>query len=64
LPHDQCVAELRRELSDIAERAVLAGVALVFYAGHGIEVDRVNYLIPIDARLKGDLAVKDETVFA
>ena len=60
--HDKRAAELRRELLDFAERAAGADVAVVFYAGHGIEVDRVNYLIPVDARLKSDLAVKDETV--
>src|SRR5262245_23931431 len=60
--HDQRVAELRRERLDFAERAAGADMAVVFYAGHGIEVDRVNYLIPVDARLNSDLAVKDETV--
>jgi formylglycine-generating enzyme required for sulfatase activity len=60
--HDQRVDALRRELLAFAERATQADVAVLFYAGHGIEVDRVNYLIPVDARLKSDLAVKDETV--
>jgi formylglycine-generating enzyme required for sulfatase activity len=59
---DKRVAELRKELLDFAERAAGADVAVVFYAGHGIEVDRVNYLIPVDARLRSDLAVEDETV--
>ena len=35
---------------------------MVFYAGHGIEVDGENYLVPVDARLKTDRAVKFETV--
>ena len=60
--HDKRVTELRKELLDFAERAVDADVAVVFYAGHGIEVDRINYLIPVDARLKSDLTVEDETV--
>src|SRR5262245_1931513 len=60
--HDQRVAELRKDLLEFADRAAEADVAVVFYAGHGIELDRVNYLIPLDARLKSDLAVKDETV--
>jgi uncharacterized caspase-like protein len=34
----------------------------VFYAGHGMEVNGANYLIPVDATLKTDLAVEDETV--
>jgi hypothetical protein len=36
--------------------------ALIYFAGHGIEIDRVNYLIPVDARLLDDRDVKAETV--
>ena len=39
-----------------------ADVALVFYAGHGMEMDGVNYLIPVDARLERDTDVRYETV--
>jgi uncharacterized caspase-like protein len=35
---------------------------MVYFAGHGIEIDRVNYLIPVDAKLADDRDVKDETV--
>ena len=34
----------------------------LFYAGHGIEMDRVNYLVPVDARLERDVDVRFETV--
>src|ERR1700733_1752329 len=33
-------------------RAASADVALVYYAGHGVQVDRENYLIPADAKLE------------
>jgi formylglycine-generating enzyme required for sulfatase activity len=33
-------------------RAADADVAVVYYAGHGVQVDRENYLIPADARLE------------
>ena len=39
-----------------------ADVALIYFAGHGIEMDGMNYLIPVDARLKADLDVQDEAV--
>ena len=39
-----------------------ADVALVFYAGPGIEMDGVNYLLPVDARLERDTDVRYETV--
>ncbi|MFO1106722.1 MAG: caspase family protein [Amaricoccus sp.] len=29
-----------------------ADVALLFYAGHGLQVDGVNYLVPVDARIE------------
>lgn len=60
--HDLGAAALRRALRELADRATGADAAVLFYAGHGIEVDRVNYLIPVDARLKSDLDVEDETV--
>ena len=38
-------------------------VSLVFYAGHGIEMDGVNYLVvPVDAHLERDVDVRFETV--
>ena len=37
-------------------------MAVVFYAGHSIEVGQANYLIPVDARLITDYDVEDETV--
>ena len=39
-----------------------ADVAVVYYAGHGMEVDGTNYLIPVDAALERDLDVYDEAV--
>nr|WP_294550323.1 SUMF1/EgtB/PvdO family nonheme iron enzyme [uncultured Rhodopila sp.] len=33
-------------------RAASADVAVVYYAGHGVQVDRENYLIPADAKLE------------
>ena len=37
-------------------------MALVFYAGHGMEMDGVNYLLPVDAQLARDTDVRYETV--
>src|SRR5262249_18882262 len=37
-------------------------IAVVYYAGHGIEFDGVNYLIPVDAELASDVDVDDETI--
>jgi len=39
-----------------------ADVAVIYYAGHGIELDGNNYLIPTDAILETDTDVLDETL--
>ncbi|QOZ06595.1 caspase family protein [Bradyrhizobium sp. CCBAU 51765] len=44
----------RWALRDFIERSRDAEVAVVYYASHGIEVDGVNYLVPIDAALERD----------
>jgi uncharacterized caspase-like protein len=48
-----------REFGHVAEGA---DWALIYYAGHGIEMAGVNYLIPTDARLETDRDVSFETV--
>lgn len=58
--HDLTAAETRRALRDFADRARDADIAVVYYAGHGIEVDGANYLIPVDARLERDTDIYDE----
>jgi uncharacterized caspase-like protein len=57
---DLPAAETRRALRDFADRARDADIAVVYYAGHGIEVDGTNYLIPVDAKLERDTDVYDE----
>jgi WD40 repeat protein/uncharacterized caspase-like protein len=53
---------MKRAVRDFADTAQDADIAVVFYAGHGIEVAGVNYLIPIDAVLERDIDVQDEAV--
>jgi uncharacterized caspase-like protein len=59
---DLGVNDMRRAVRDFSEKAQDAEIALLFYAGHGIEVDGTNYLIPIDAKLERDIDVEDETL--
>ena len=54
--------ELTEALRAFTRRSAGADVSLVFYAGHGIEMDGVNYLVPVDARLERDVDVRYETV--
>ena len=55
-------AALNDALRAFTRRSAGADVALVFYAGHGMEMDGVNYLLPVDAQLERDTDVRFETV--
>jgi uncharacterized caspase-like protein len=59
---DLKAADMRRALREFGNKARDADVALVYYAGHGIELDNTNYLIPVDAQLETDTDVYDETL--
>ena len=56
------INDMRRAVRDFSDRTLDADIAVVFYAGHGIEVDGSNYLVPVDAKLDRDIDVDDETV--
>jgi uncharacterized caspase-like protein len=47
-------AALETAIQSFGDRAQGADVALIYYAGHGIEAGGQNYLIPTDARLTRD----------
>jgi uncharacterized caspase-like protein len=59
---DLGITDLRRVIREFAEKSRDADIAVIYYAGHGIEVDGSNYLVPADARLASDFDVEDETV--
>jgi len=54
LTHDAMTDVLRK----FATQADGADVALFFYAGHGLQLDGKNYLLPIDSNPKSELDVK------
>jgi hypothetical protein len=53
---------MRKALREFGASVRDAEVAAIYYAGHGIELDGNNYLIPTDAVLKTDTDVLDETL--
>lgn len=55
-------AEMRRALRDFTEKTRDADIAVIYYAGHGLEVDGTNYLIPVDAVLERDTDAYDEAI--
>lgn len=52
----------RDELRKFAKKARDADLALVYFAGHGIEIGGVNYLLPTDVRLKNEEDVGNEAI--
>ena len=59
---DATRSQLTKALRDFQELADKADWAVVFYAGHGIEINGQNYLIPVDAQLATDRDADDEAV--
>ncbi len=53
---------LGKVLDDLADRAPDLDVAVLYFAGHGIQKDGENFLIPVDAQLKSATSIERETV--
>ena len=59
---DMTRASMIASLNDFQREADTSDWAVVYYAGHGLEVSGTNYLVPIDARLGDDRDIQDEAV--
>ena len=60
-------AEMKRAIQEFGAKLEAAGqsaVGLFFYAGHGLQIDGHNYLIPVDARIERDSDAEIEAVSA
>ena len=55
-------AAMSEALAAFEEKAAGAEVGLVYYSGHGIEVNGDNFLLPVDVRLASDRDVKYEAI--
>ena len=62
LKRDLNVSEMRRALRDFSDTVRDADVAIIYFAGHGIEIDGTNYVIPVDAVLERDIDAFDEAI--
>jgi hypothetical protein len=54
--------DFKRAIRKFEDTAVDADIAVLYYAGHGLEIGGTNYLIPIDARLASDRDAPDEAI--
>ncbi|OJF97351.1 caspase family protein [Pararhizobium antarcticum] len=60
--HDVDRATMVRALRDFEDSATGAEVAIIYYSGHGMEMNGQNYLLPVDVNLKTDKDVEDEAI--
>src|SRR5215472_5600163 len=54
--------QFKRAVRRFEDAAANAEIAVVFYAGHGIEIGGINYMIPVDAKLASDRDAEDEAI--
>src|ERR1700710_637860 len=62
---DLSQSELRQQVSEFAGKIAAKGadtVALVFYAGHGLQIDGENYLVPVDVDPKRETDIPIQAV--
>jgi uncharacterized caspase-like protein len=54
--------QFKRAVRQFEDAAANAEIAVVFYAGHGLEIGGINYMIPVDAKLASDRDAEDEAI--
>lgn len=54
--------EMQRSIRRFGDRAQGAGVAMFYYAGHGLQLGGTNMLVPVDARLVSERDARAEAV--
>ncbi|MCB1457769.1 MAG: caspase family protein [Nitratireductor sp.] len=59
---DATKVDMEAAIRQFVQKLPGTDVALFFYAGHGMQVNGVNYLIPIDAKLEDSTALDFETI--
>ena len=50
--------KMTERLLEFGKKTQGADIAVFFYAGHGIAIDGINYLLPVDADIKSEIDVK------
>jgi outer membrane protein assembly factor BamD (BamD/ComL family) len=54
--------QFKRALRDFEIKANTSDIAVVYFAGHGLEIRGKNYMIPVDARLASERDAPDEAI--
>jgi len=61
---DSSYADLNLAIDQFGNRLKPGGIGLFFYAGHGMQVQGSNYLIPVDARINAENEVRYKAIDA
>ena len=59
---DATSENFRKAIDDFAFQSETADLALIYFAGHGVEVQGENFLIPVDANVKSNKDVQRQSV--
>jgi formylglycine-generating enzyme required for sulfatase activity len=54
--------DMEASIQDFGNRLKRGGVGLFYFAGHGLQVNGVNYLVPVGARINKESDIKYETM--
>lgn len=58
---DASGAEMEQLLDQFAFKSEVADLALIYFAGHGIEVQGENFMIPVDANVASNMDVQNQS---
>lgn len=58
------LGKMRGAVADVGSRFPAAGIGLIYYAGHGVQYEGVNYLLPSDIKLRNVSDLKERAINA
>ena len=56
--------DMKRAIREFGAKLRNGGVGLLYYAGHGVQVKGINYLVPVNAKIESEEEVEYESVDA
>ena len=59
---DVGIVAFKRAVRKFEDAAADSDIAVVYYSGHGLDIQGANYLIPVDAALTSDRDAEDEAI--
>ena len=60
--NDATQKDMNRAITQFGQKLAGGGVGLFYYAGHGMQLHGKNFLVPVDAVIEGESAVRSESV--